>query len=378
MITEELLDKLCPVKSETDEMEAIAAELQEAGFVVDNMNKGGVFYHLIRIFVTIYTELMQLARNIIANTTVTDASEEWLEIKAPDFGKARKQAVKTQGYLTIHRSDCTNALKITKGHMFKSLPDASGVERKFYAVSETVIGAGEENGRVLVEAAEAGCAYNLSEGRITVSMIHLEGVSAVNNEDGWIYLEGAETEDVESFRTRVKESWSEASELTTEAKLKNVACKVEGVLHVDVDAQHPRGQGTTDIIITGSEGEASEGLLRKVEQATAYLRGNYDDFLYKSVAVTYQDVSLTLYITRGETTEGVKEKAESIIRELMQLSARSEPNSLYMDDIRYALKQGIGNYRRTEFLLPEADIELPVGQIILLGDLQVSVNHVGG
>lgn len=63
-------------------------------------------------------------------------------------------------------------------------------------------------------------------------------------------------------------------------KDKKQAKTVPGVLNVEIDSQHPRGQGTVDIIVTSSAGEATETLLRKVEQAVEYLKGNYDDFLW--------------------------------------------------------------------------------------------------
>lgn len=378
MIREDLLDRLCPLSDETVEMETIRKELAQEGFVINNFHKGGIFYHIIRIFVRVYTELKALARDIISNATVTDADEDWLEIKAPDFGKSRKQAVKAQGYITIRRSDYENALKVTKGHMFKTLPDALGQEKKFYVLEETVIGAGEAVGKVLVEAEESGTAYNLPPGKITVSMIHLDGVESVCNEEKWLYLAGAQIEDVEAFRTRVKASWSELAELTTEDKLKNAARKVSGVIHVEVDAQHPRGQGTTDIIITGSDGEASEELLRRVEAATGYLKGNYDDFLYKSAVIVRQDIRMRLYIARESSAQGVEEAAEFIIREMLQLSGREELNCMYMDDIRYALKKEIAGYKRAEFEEPGGDIELKAGRVVMLGALEITVLHVGG
>lgn len=228
--------------------------------------------------------------------------------------------MKAQGYLTIHRSDYEGALQIEKGHMFKTAPQGlSGEELKYYAVKPTVIGAGMATGKVLVEAEESGTLYNVGSGQITKSMIHLEGVDSVTNEEGWLHLEGADIEGVEEFRQRIKESWSELAELTTEDKLKNVARKVSGVMHVEVDEQHPRGQGTTDIIITGSNGEASGELLKQVEQATKYLRGNYDDFLYKSAEVVRQDIRMHLYIAKDETSDGVAEAAKAIIGSITKL-----------------------------------------------------------
>lgn len=379
MIMDDVLDRLCPVGSEENEIESIKAELDQEGFVITNYNKGGIFYHLIRIFVTIYIQIKMLCREIISNSTVTNADEDWLEIKAPDFGKARKQPVKAQGYITITRSDYASALQIAKGHMFKTSPiGLSGKELKYYAVETTVIGAGIASGKVLVEAEESGTDYNVAPDTITKSMIHLDGVETVTNAEGWLHLEGSDIEGTEEFRKRIRESWSELAELTTEDKLKNVARNVSGVMHVEVDAQHPRGQGTTDIIITGSEGEASEELLRMVEEKTRYLKGNYDDFFYKSAVIVRQDIRMHLYIAKDEATDGVDQVARSIIGSMMQLSNRTELNCMYMDDVRYALKKGIQNYKRAEFESPVEDIELDAGKVVMLGELEVTVHNVGG
>ena len=378
MISEEILDKVCPVPDEEEEMERIRNELEDEGFIINNFNKGGIFYLIIRIFVTIYIEIKTLARTVINNLFIEHADEDWLEIKAPDFGKARKEAVKAQGYITVYRNEYQNALQITKGHMFKTLPDVNGKELKYYVLETTVIGAGEESGRVLVEAEESGTSYNLPSGKITISMIHLDGVEAVSNEDGWLHLEGSDIEDIEDFRERIGESWSELAELTTEDKLKNVARKVSGVLNVEVDAQHPRGQGTTDIIITGTGGEATKELLQRVEAATSYLKGNYDDFLYKSSTVIRQDVTLAIYISKEASVEGVKATAEHIIEDVLQLGKREELNCLYMDDVRYALKKGIADCKRVEFSKPAADIEEEKDVVVMLGSLEVEVLNVGG
>lgn len=378
MIDETILDKICPVLDEDEEMENIRQELEDEGFKINNFNKGGIFYIIIRIFVTIYIELKNLARSVVNNLFVAHAEEEWLEIKGADFGKTRNEAVNARGYITIYRSDYSNALQVTKGHMFKTKPDLNGNELKYYAVDTTVINAGEEVGKILVEAENSGTRYNVSTGMISISMIHLDGVERVSNEAGWLQKEGADIEDIERFRQRVEESWSEVAELTTEDKLMNVARGVSGVLDVKIDAQHPRGQGTTDIIITGTGGEATEELLKAVEEETRYLKGNYDDFLYKSSEVVIQDISLTLYIAKGEAKDGIKEQAESVISNMMQLSNRTELNCLYMDDIRYMLKKEIASYKRVMFNSPEEDIELENHKVVMLGTLSVDVVNVGG
>ena len=77
------------------------------------------------------------------------------ELKAAEFSKNLKAAVKTQGYVTITRSSTDTALTITKGHIFKTRPDASGTELKYYAMEDILIPAGTKTGKVLVEAEKA-------------------------------------------------------------------------------------------------------------------------------------------------------------------------------------------------------------------------------
>ena len=378
MIDESVMDKIIPIPEEEKEILKIQKELVEKGFIINNFNKGGVFYHLIRISVRIGIEIKQLARSILNSCFIRHAEGESMIVKAADYGRFLREAVKATGYITIYREEFDGTLLISKGHMFKTLPDINGREYKFYAVEDTVIGAGEQVGKVLVEAEKSGTDYNLPARKITVSMIHLGGVSSVTNEANWLYQEGAEVESIESLRERTMDAFEEAAERTTDAKIKNAAKTVPGVLNVEIDSQHPRGQGTVDIIVTSSAGEATETLLRKVEQAIEYLKGNYDDFLCRSATIVRQDIDLTIYLSKDVSTSGVKEQAEYIIENTLKLTDREDMNCLYLDSIRVALAGGISNYRKSVISKPNNDIELNKGNVILLGNLNVQVTNVGG
>lgn len=63
MIDEDIMEKIIPIPDEEEEMENIEAELAEADFPITNFKKGGVFYHIIRMFVTLFIELKQLAKD---------------------------------------------------------------------------------------------------------------------------------------------------------------------------------------------------------------------------------------------------------------------------------------------------------------------------
>lgn len=377
MIEESVMDRIIPVPDEEEEMEKIQAELMDAGFPVESFRKGGIFHHLNRLLVTIYIELKELARTIVNACFIRHAQGDWLAIKAADYSKQQKEARPAKGYVTVYRSDCSTAVQVTKGHCFKTAPDAWGRELKFYCLENTLLPAGEPEGKVLVEAEEPGTAYNISPGRITASLIHIEGMDHVTNGEGWLFEEGAEEESLEELRNRCMSSWAELAVRTIEEKLRNAAMGVPGVLDARIDAQHPRGQGTVDIIITGAAGEASPELVRRVDEAVSPLKGNYEDYLVKSSEVIRQDFELVVYLAADASTEGVDAQAQKIIEDMMDLK-RGEMNTLYRDSIIHALSTRIGSrYRKTDIRKPSGDLVLEKDKVIMAGSIEVSVRNVG-
>lgn len=373
MIDDSILDEIIPVPDADKKMDELRTELTEAGFSVTKWDNGGVFYWLARICVQVHIELLKLARTMLDNMFIRHATGKWLEIKAADFGKSLKQATKTQGYITITRSEYSGAMTITKGHMFKTVPDSNGDTLTYYVMEDTTIKAGEQSGRVLVEAEKAGADYNVSENRITVSMIYLEGVSKVTNERDWIYSEGADKESETSLQNRTLASWSELATNTTSAKLKAAVEKIPGVMCAYIDDQHPRGQGTVDVIVVGTAGAASAELVRKAQEAADQLKDNYEDYLAKSGDIVYQDVDITLYLKAGAGVTDVENTVRTLIEGTMKLSNRTDLNLFLQDDIRYVLHRSIPDYRKTVFHSPAADIELNVGKVVMLGNITVEV-----
>lgn len=373
MIDDSILDEVIPVPDPDAKMAEMKDSLEENGFKVTKWGTGAVFYWLTRICVQIHIELLKLARVILNNMFIRHAEGKWLELKAAEFSKSRKTAIKTQGYITINRNNSDTALTITKAHIFKTKPDASGTELKYYAVADTLIPAGTKTGKVLVEAEKAGTQYNVSENQITVSMIYLEGIENITNDQDWIYLEGADEESYSSLRTRTLGSWEELSVNTTAGKLKSVVESLPGVMCAYVDDQHPRGQGTVDVIVIGTAGAASAELIQQAQQAIDTLRDNYEDYLVKPGEIVYQDVDITLHLKTGTSTTDVADVAKTLISSAMRLSNRSEFNLFLQDDIRYILKSNIPGYRKTVFTSPATDVELAQDKVIMLGNITVQV-----
>ena len=327
MIDKKVLDKILPVPELEELKEEKIAELKKEGFVITNFSSGGIFYHLLMIALQIRIELVALLRDVLNNMFVSHADGVWMELKAADFSKKRKEAVKTRGYVTISREASGDAVKIPKGH-------------------------------------------------ITKSLTHIEGIDKIENLSGWIIREGADIEDYESLRARTLGSWAELSTLPIRDKYKNVCEGVPGVLFVNVHDLHPRGQGTVDIIVTGTAGEATEGLLADVKKAAESIRGPYDDLLVKSSTTVEQDVTVSITVPEMIDSSGIEERVASVIAELLRISKGRSLNELTHADIIFELKDKLPDIRNVKVTEPEEDVLLDSDKVIVLGKVTVTARRV--
>ncbi len=376
MIDKKVLDEILPVPELEELKEAKIAELKNEGFVITNFSSGGIFYHLLMIACQIRIELVTLLRSVLSNMFVSHAQGVWMELKAADFSKKRKEAVKTQGYVTISREAAGDAVRIPKGHIFKTIRDINGEELRYFALENTVLQQGALSGVVVVEAEKEGARYNVPPGQITKSLTHIEGIDRIENLSGWIIREGADIEDYESLRARTLGAWAELSTLPIRDKYKNICEGVPGVLFVNVHDLHPRGQGTIDIIVTGTAGEATEGLLEDVRKAAESIRGPYDDLLVKSSTTVEQDVSVAVTVPEMIDSTGIEERAASVIAELLQISKGRSLNELTHADIIFELKDKLPDIRNVKVLEPEGDVFLDSDKVIVLGKVAVTARRV--
>ena len=311
MIDHEILDQIIPVPKLEDLKEETIAGLKDAGFVITNFHSGGIFHTLLMIALRIQIELLELARTILNQSFVSHASGTWLDLKMADYSKLRKKARKTRGCVTVSRTGTdTEAVKIAKGHIFKTIKAINGEELRFFVLEDAVLQKGAQSVDVLVEAETEGSRYNVPEAQITRTLTYLGEVEITNGED-WITLEGSDVEDDESARTRTLRSWSELALVPLRDTYINVCEAISGVLYVTVNDQHPRGQGTVDVIVTSEAGAASEDLLGQCRAACEEIREPDTDVLVKSAEVVYTDITLTVTIPDSISRDGLAERAKA-------------------------------------------------------------------
>ena len=376
MIDKDTLDAVLPLPEIEERRDELVTELKEEGFVITNFHSGGIFYTLLMIVLRIEREFKMFLRAFLNNAFVTHASGAWLDLKATDYSKKRKKAQKAQGLVTVSRTDAEgDAVKIEKGHVFKTKKDINGEELRFFVLEATVLQQGARAVDVLVEAEMEGSRYNVPEGQITRSLTFLNGIDEITNGADWITREGSDTEDDESARTRTLRSWSELAQRAIEDAFINTAEGVPGVLFAQADCDHPRGQGTVDVIVTGTAGEATEGLLKLVREAVDNIAGPYDNILVKSSITVAQDISVTVTTADAATDEEIKGRVHSILAELLAVRKGRKLYELTLSDINHAIRSGYSDTTNVKVTAPEQDVKLDKDKVIILGAVSVTVER---
>ena len=376
MIDKATLDAVLPLPEIEERRDELVAELKEEGFVITNFHSGGIFYTLLMIVLRIEREFKAFLRVFLNNAFVAHASGAWLDLKAADYSKKRKKAQKARGLVTVSRTDAEgDAVKIEKGHVFKTKKDINGEELRFFVLETAVLQQGARAVDVLVEAEMEGSRYNVPEGQITRSLTFLNGVDEITNGPDWITREGSDTEDDDGLKTRTLRSWSELAARPIEDTFINAAEGVPGVLFAQADCQHPRGQGTVDVVVTGTAGEATGGLLDAVREAVDKIAGPYDNIQVKSSVVVPQDIEVAVTTSDVSDAEEIKGKVASILTELLAVRKGRKFNELTLSDINHAIRSGYTAATNAEIVTPAQDVKLDKDKVITLGAVSVTVRR---
>ena len=375
MIDKKTLDAVLPVPSLEELRDAKVEELKNEGFVITNFHSGGVFHTMLMIALRIKIEVIELLRLVLNNMFVSHATGIWLDLKMADYSKKRKRAQKARGLVTVTRLDMEGeAIKIAKGQVFKTALDINGEELRFFSLEPTVLQKGARTVDVLVEAEIEGARYNVPQGQITTSLTYIGEVEISNGED-WITREGSDTEDDDGLKTRTLRSWSELAARPIEDTFINAAESVPGVLFAQADCQHPRGQGTVDVIVTGTAGEATEGLLDAVQEAVDKIAGPYDNILVKSSVVVPQDIEVVVTTDDVSDDAEIKGKVASVLTELLAVRKGRKFYELTISDINHAIRSSYTSATNVSVTTPAQDVKLDKDKVITLGAVTVTVRR---
>lgn len=375
MIDKEILDAVLPVPELEELKDKMVSELQNEGFVITNFHSGGVWYMLLMIILRMKIEFTALLRVVLCNMFLSHATGAWLDLKLADYSKKRKKPQKTRGYVTVKRNQPGEAIKIAKGHVFKTEKDINGEELRFFSLEAAVLQKDALLADVLVEAEIEGSRYNVPTGQISRSLTYIGVIDSIENSPDWITREGSDIEDDEGARARGLRSWSELAKRAIEDTFINAAEAIPGVLFAQADCYHPRGQGTVDVIVTGTAGEATEGLLRAVRDAVDSIAGPYDDILVKSSIAVAQPIELAVTAVTTLSNEDAQNRVKSVLTELLAIRKGRRFYELTHSDINHAVRTKLAEITNVKITVPAGDVSLSKDKVIVLGAVTVTVQR---
>ena len=215
-----------------DEFEAkLKQEVVGAGSKVSNDSEMSPFWRWVRAAVVapcVWLIRTLLAEHVMPNMFVATAESWALELKAWEHDIEPKGAEKTQGHITLTKANAADAVTIEAGKVVQTLP-IDGVVYKVEVLAETVIDAGQLTGKVLVEAFEAGAAFNLPAGYFNIIPEEIPGIADAVNEPDWITQLGADAESNEELALRIQNAFTSSGEWHIDDVYRSIIASVAGI-----------------------------------------------------------------------------------------------------------------------------------------------------
>ena len=345
-----------------------------------NLNKG-VVRGLLELYCWGIWQLYKLLEAILYQAFPLYATGEWQDVHSEQIGNDRKAATKTRGNVDFLRNPSnTGNVRIPAGRIARTQPDGLGNVYRYVTLEDAVLPQGSDSIAVGCVAEEYGALSNAGAGQISELVTPVEGILGVTNGVDWITSEGAAEESDSEMQRRYALSW-EALAGVTSAKYKSVALSVTGVVDVAIADQHPRGEGTIDIIIKGSAGLPTAKLLADVTAALDAEIVINDDRLVKSPTPQNVNVTMVLELLSGDEA-ATKLAAENYVRDVFSGTNPSVVGlSIGQDVIRDKLASGIITLSGVKRIrwggdLAAGDIEIAFDGLAILESIDVQSEWV--
>lgn len=331
---------------------------------ISDWESGAIYRTLLEMDSAALADLDALIPVIVENAYIETSSGLWLDLKAiSDYALAREDAVNTVGKVKLQDTGATGPHNFRAAELW-----ATSSEGKRFLILEA--GTIPLSGSVIVtaRAESAGADWNVATGAITALVTPIPGVTVSNpaivgsTPPTWLVTAGADVERDERLRQRCKGRWASRSDAGPRAALEFWARQASSsVTKVLVRDQHPRGQGTVDVVIYG-DGGLGVGVLATVDTVLQDHRPVTADLLTLSATEVTQTITATQTVRAAS-----RALAEAqVIKNLLALE-RATPieGTLYRAAIYEALMQAPGMVN-TVIATPSSDLILTTNQVVKL------------
>lgn len=338
-----------------------------------NLNKG-IARGIIELFAWGLWQLYKFLDVVHRQAIPLEATGDWLDTHAAQVDERRKPATKARGKVLFLRGDATGNIRIPAGRIVRTLPDGKGDIYRYVTDELAVLPEGAASVAVPATAEEYGQGANAAVGQVCELVTPVEGISGVTNTANWLLEEGADAESDASLRRRYVLAWQSKAGVTR-AAYEAAALAVPGVVDVYVADQHPRGEGTVDVVVQGAAGMPTQKLLNDVRAALDASIVINHDLLVKAPEPVKVQVRAMLELLSGDA-DAVKTEAESWVRSMF--SYGDDPDiprfSIGKDVVRDRLASGlvsIAGVKRIRWESPAGDVEIPADGLAVLEALDL-------
>ena len=349
---------------------------------ITNWVIGGVLRTLVELCCYGLAGLYALLVKVLPMGFVKFATGKWLDLWADSVNIERRKAKKAVGFVVFGRDEPGGVVKIPARSIVKTETTASGQELRYFTETEIMLQTGEMSALVPVIAEIEGAFWNVGASYIRVLVTHIPGIDWVRNEADWLTSEGIDEEEDESLRNRYYLRWEELSTGSTAGAYESWTLRVYGVIDVKIVDDHPRGDGTVDVIITGPNGLPSEALKTDVKSYIDTRRPLCSDTLVKGPDEKRIDLDIVLYLhpQRGDELE-IKQAAEAVLQDFFvkRKGAVIEAQKIGQDFvsarlIRYLM--GIESVVNAKIISPAEDLLIEKSEMAMRGNLAIGLERV--
>ena len=224
----------------------------DSGSTINNDSRYSAFWRLISEAVTkpvLWLMHDFIIKKLAPNFYLKTVKDAWIDVWAANYGVERKTEQRTEGTVIFTRSDSTTALTLPANTVITSDIINNKVYRLFTR-EDIVFSINTASLNVAVVAEYEGSDYNLPNGYYNQLETPIEGVS-VTNPDNWITQLGADREDTEALRHRVRARFNTLSSFHTDGVYRSIISDFAGVdsRAIWFEKAAPRGPGTANIYV---------------------------------------------------------------------------------------------------------------------------------
>ena len=269
-----------------------------AGSPLNNRDPFGVWEVYLTLLAQVRVDDVATLNGVLPQGFPVTATGLWLDRHAQSLGLARipAQRAEHQVYFSVRQPGMVPA-----GSVLQTELDYQGNALRFLVTEDTEVP--YPGGLVTVRAEQPGTLHNVGPGRIQQLVTVLAFVERVTNQDDSLTVAGVDQETDQLLRERLLLRWPALGRGSTYHAYLSWAREVPGITKVVVLDEHPRGQGTVDVIVAPDRGLPSSAQLQEVDALVQARRPLTADVQVRAPDLVPLDIDLTIHRTPGDVTD---------------------------------------------------------------------------